>query len=419
MNVLAIILAGGQGSGLSVLTRVRAKPALPFAGKYRIIDFVLSNLVNSHLQRVAVLVQYNPHSLLKHLGTGEPWGLNEGGHNGLRIWQPGLELYRGTADAVYQNRKFIADEGSDLVLITSGDQMYRQDYRGMIRFHQERGAQLTIAALEVPLEEGRRFGLMQVDSDRRITSFIEKPEQPSTTLASLGTYLFNTSFLLRLFEENARKPEPGADFGRDIIPEIIPGRQAYAYPFSGYWMDFGTVLNYWKANLALLDQPLAINLRDSEWIYHTRPVEKPPVEVRQPGQIADSLVSDGCVISGQVIHSVLSPGVVIEQGAQVKDSVILNDAIIRCGAKVDRCVIDKEVVIGKNARVGEGIDNPPNRDEPSILFDGITLVGKRAVIPSGAVIGRNCRIDPYARAEDFQDLHVPGGTSIYYNHGQP
>lgn len=417
MSVLTLILAGGQGSRLSILGEKRAKPAVPFGGKYRIIDFPLSNAVNSDLYRVAVLTQYRPHSLMEHLGIGEPWDLNRLRPNGLHIWQPyrgrtDQDWYRGTADALYQNRNFITADGSDTLLILGGDHIYKQDYRDLLRFHREAGADLTVAVMRVRPEETRRFGIMSVDADQRITAFTEKPKQSDSTLASMGIYVFNARFLLQHLEQDARDPASSHDFGKDVIPKIVEHERAFAYPFSGYWVDVGTLAAYWEANMALLEGKPALDLYDPSWVIHTRSKERPPVKCSPTGKLENSVASNGCIISGTVINSVLSPGVRVERGAIVRDTIIMNDTVVHEGAVVDRCVIDKEIDIGAGAQVGVGDDNPPNQLEPANLNTGLTLVGKRARIPEGMIIGRNCRIDPNAAPGDFDGTVPSGGTVL-------
>lgn len=417
MSVLTLILAGGAGSRLSILGEKRAKPAVPFAGKYRIIDFPLSNAVNSDLYRVAVLTQFRPHSMVQHMGIGEPWDLNRRPPNGLQIWQPyrgrsDQDWYRGTADALYQNRGFISANGSDTLLILSGDHIYKQDYRDLLRFHQDKGADLTVAVMNVPQEEVSRFGIMSVDAGQKITHFAEKPKKSDSTLASMGIYVFNTRFLLRLLEEDAQEKSSAHDFGKNIIPRIVEMGRAYAYPFLGYWVDVGTIQAYWETSMALLADNPALDLYDTKWVIHTRSEERPPVKCTPPGELVNSLASNGCVINGTVINSVLSPGVRVEKGAVVRDSVIMNDTVIRAGAVIDRCILDKEIEVGANAQLGVGQDDTPNKLEPDKIDTGITIVGKRAHIPAGAVIGRNCRIDPSTTPEDYESVEVPSGESI-------
>ncbi len=417
MSVLALILAGGAGSRLSILGEKRAKPAVPFGGKYRIIDFPLSNAVNSDIYRIAVLTQFRPHSMMQHIGIGEPWDLNRRPPNGLQIWQPyrgrsDQDWYRGTADALYQNRNFIRDDGADTILILSGDHIYKQDYRDLIRFHQDKKADLTVAVMNVPQEDVKRFGIMSVDSSQKITKFAEKPKQSDSTLASMGIYVFNTKFLLAKLEEDGQDPNSAHDFGKNIIPRIVEMGGAYAYPFLGYWVDVGTIRAYWETSMALLEENPGLDLYDQEWIIHTRSEERPPVKCTPPGELIKSMASNGCVICGSVINSVLSPGVRVEKGAVVRNSVIMNDTIIRAGAEVNCCILDKNIEVGVNAKIGLGEDDKPNRLEPANINTGITIVGKRARIPGGIVIGRNCRIDPSTTPDDYEAKEVPSGETV-------
>jgi glucose-1-phosphate adenylyltransferase len=417
MSVLTLILAGGAGSRLSILGEKRAKPAVPFAGKYRIIDFPLSNAVNSDLYRIVVLTQFRPHSLMEHMGIGEPWDLNRRPPNGLRIWQPyrgrsDQDWYRGTADALYQNRNFIRDEDCDTMLILSGDHIYKQDYRDLLHFHQDKKAGLTVAVMNVSADEVGRFGIMTVDAGQKITRFVEKPKTSESTLASMGIYVFDTKFLLDLLEEDAQDKNSAHDFGKNIIPRIVEMGGAYAYPFLGYWVDVGTIQAYWETSMALLAETPDLDLYDHEWVIHTRSEERPPVKCIPPGELVNSMVSNGCVITGTVVNSVLSPGVCVEKGAVVRDSVIMNNTIIRTGAAVRRCVLDKEIEIGANAQLGAGDDNTPNILEPANLSTGITIVGKRARVPAGAIIGRNCRIDPTTTKDDYDTLNIASGETV-------
>ncbi|HTE17410.1 MAG TPA: glucose-1-phosphate adenylyltransferase [Armatimonadota bacterium] len=416
MKVFTIILAGGEGSRLSILAEKRAKPAMPFAGKYRIIDFTLSNCANSGLSDIAVLTQYRPHSLNEHIGTGRPWDLDRN-RGGARIWQPyrgrsDQDWYRGTADALYQNRSFIAAEGSDTLLVLSGDHIYKQDYREMLNRHASTGADLTIAVMNVPRDEAHRFGIMSTDRSGRITEFHEKPKEFVGTLASMGIYVFRTDFLLRKLKEDARDPESEHDFGRNIIPSMIARANVYAYPFSGYWVDVGTIPAYWQTNLELLEDDPALDLYDARWTIHTRSEERPPVKILESANVSRSLLSNGCLVSGTVVNSLLCPGVVVEPGAEVRDSIIFNDAVVASGARVDRCILDKRVMVGRDAIVGYGTDTTANRLEPDNLQCGITIAGKEARIPPGVRIGRNCRIDSRAPAEAYAGNEIPSGECV-------
>lgn len=416
MHIFTLILAGGEGSRLSILGEKRAKPAMPFAGKYRIIDFALSNCANSGLADIAVLTQYRPHSLNEHIGTGRPWDLDRT-RGGVRIWQPyrgrsDQDWYRGTADALYQNRTFIAAASADTLLVLSGDHIYKQDYRVMLRQHEQSGADVTIAVMDVPREETHRFGIMSTASDGRIVEFHEKPKEFKGTLASMGIYVFRTEFLLQHLEADASDPSSAHDFGRNIIPAMIEQKNVFAFPFAGYWVDVGTIPAYWQTNLDLLADDPALDLYHDRWTIHTRSEERPPVKLVEGSTVARGLLSNGCVIHGSVINSVLSPGVVIEPGAEVRDSIIMTDTVVEAGAVVDRCILDKQIVVGRDSILGYGDDMTPNRDEAQNIESGITIVGKSARIPAGVRVGRNCRIDPNVQPEHFTGKDLRSGETV-------
>ena len=393
MKVLTLILAGGLGRSLGALTQQRSKPAVPIAGKYRLIDFPLSNAVNSKLKSIAVLAQFHAFSLVEYLGTGGPWGLDETAGGSLQIWPPyrgrtELASYLGTANAVYQNRDYILETGCEMVLILAGDHICRQDYRELIAFHQEKEASLTLSTLEVPRADAHRFGVMDVDEQGKIRGFHEKVDDPPSTLASMGIYVFNTAFLLGLLENDARNPESRHDFGADIIPQVVGRGRAYAYPFHGYWRDVGSLEAYWRCNMDLLGPAPAFRLNDPAWAIRT-----PPAEPWPPAQVAaarDSLISEGVEARGGVEHSVLSPGVVVEEGAVVRDSVLLERVTIRAGAVVERCVIDQDSEVSAGARLGA--EDAPETGAP-VFSGGVTLVGRQAVIPPAAVVGRGMLVE--------------------------
>jgi glucose-1-phosphate adenylyltransferase len=415
-RVVAMILAGGQGERLNVLSRERAKPAVPFAGKYRIIDFTLSNCVNSGIYDVAVLTQYRPHSLNDHIGIGRPWDLDRT-HRGVRLLQPFLgrrdsDWYRGTADAVHQNLQFVSGRPDEMILILSGDHIYRMDYRGMLEFHEANAADATVAVFEVPLSTASRFGTLVVDENQRITSFDEKPRNPRSNLVSMGVYVFDHAILEERLAEDAATTQSHHDFGQDIIPSMVGRDRVYAFRFSGYWRDVGTVESYWDANMALVEDPPEFDLYDPEWVIHTRSEERPPARVLAQARVGRSLISHGCTIYGTVQRSVLSPGVTVGDGALVRDSILMTDTVIEPDAVIERSIIDKEVVVGRGAVVGYGDANVANRLEAR-LNAGITIVGKRAQIPAGIHIGRNCIIDAGVDLDDFEGATVvPSGESI-------
>ncbi|HEV8516118.1 MAG TPA: sugar phosphate nucleotidyltransferase [Candidatus Limnocylindrales bacterium] len=412
-RVLAVILAGGEGERLSILSAMRAKPAVPFGGKYRIIDFTLSNCVNSDIFDILVLTQYNPRSLNDHIGAGRPWDLDRN-VGGVRLLQPytsrgrPAEWYRGTADAVLRNLEVIAQAPTDIVLILAGDHIYKMDYGPFIQAHRRHRADVTIAVRPVPIGEAHRFGILALGDDGRVVEWQEKPAHPKSDLASMGIYVFSKRSLLQWLHEDR------IDFGRHVIPGMLDAEaRVFGYRFDGYWQDVGTVHSYWQANMDLLEEHPELELDDKGWLIHTKSEERAPAKIGPTANIHRSLVSHGCTIGGTVEHSVLFPGVRIDIGAVVRDSIVMFDSVIRAGAFVDRAIIDKEVSIGPNARVGYGDDlETPNRQEPGRLNTGLTVVGKRAVIPRGVRIGRNCKIAEGVRTVDFPSRAVKSGESV-------
>lgn len=385
MKTRAVIMAGGEGSRMGTLTAKRTKPAVPFAGKYRIIDFTLSNCVNSEIFDVMILAQYRPHSLIEHIGAGGPWDLNRDFTGGVRIYSPykargSSEWYLGTADAVQQNFRFIKSSNPDFVLILSGDHIYVMNYDALIAFHIDHQADVTICSIRVPIEDASRFGILNVDKSYRVTEFEEKPQQPKSDQVNMGVYLFNIELLDKVLWEDRKKTDSSHDFGKDILPRLVAeGSRVHAFPYSGYWVDVGTVNSYWKAHMDLLAEPAPIDLNDRSWVIHTRTQERPPVRISSGAQVSDSMITDGCVLSSDAIveRSVLSPGVRVMPGAIVRESVILAEAVIQAGAKVERSIIDKRVNIGENAVVG-GIDLT---GDPVI-----TMIGKNSQLPEKLIV---------------------------------
>lgn len=385
MKTRAVIMAGGEGSRLGTLTAKRVKPAMPFAGKYRIIDFTLSNCVNSGIFDVMILAQYRPHSLIEHIGAGGPWDLNRDFTGGVRIYTPykargTSDWYLGTADAVQQNFRFIKSSKPDMVLILSGDHVYEMNYDAMITFHREHEADVTMGTIQVSMAEARRFGIVGVDQGYRVTSFVEKPEHPPSNLANMGVYLFNIELLDRVLWEDRSRQDSKHDFGKDILPRLVArDARVFAFPYSGYWVDVGTVESYWSAHMDLLCDPPPIDLNDRSWVIHTRTEERPPARIAHDAVVMDSMITDGCIISAgaHVERSVLSPGVRIMPGAIVRESILFTDATVEPGAVVERTIVDKQVRVGERCRVG-GIDP-----------DGelrLTLIGKNSHIGSGLTI---------------------------------
>lgn len=400
-RAFAMIMAGGSSEHLSVLTEVRSEPATPFGGKFRLIDFPLSNCVNSGIYNVAVLTQYRPRSLNDHIGIGKPWDLDRAS-GGVRLLQPYRggpygDWQQGTADAVRRNLDFVLMQVEEHVLILAGDHIYLMDYRPMLRQHLENNADLTVAVRRVNLYEAHRFGIVSISGDNRITEFQEKPKRTRGTLASMGIYIFRKQTLIDVLLDTDY-----IDFGYDVLPAMVNDTHAvYAYPFPGYWADVGTVQAYWEANVSLLAEEPALDLYDPEWVVHTRSEERAPAKIGPNAKVDGNLLSNGCRVNGVVERSVLSPGVFVAEGAVVRDSVILNDAAIEEGAVVDRCIVDKEVVIGAGTQIGYGDDNTPNVDAPEQINTGLTLVGKGSVIPPKLVIGRNVVIHAFTDAATF------------------
>jgi glucose-1-phosphate adenylyltransferase len=392
---------------------MRAKPAVPFAGKYRIIDFALSNCVNSSIDNVVVLTQYNPRSLNDHIGLGRPWDLDRN-RGGIRMLQPYIargrasEWYRGTADAVLQNIETIRQSPGDLVLILAGDHIYKMDYTPFVAAHRRRRADVTVAVRRVPIGDAHRFGILALGENDAVVDWEEKPAKPKSDLASMGIYVFSKKAILRWLREDL------TDFGRDIIPAMLDERaRVFGYRFDGYWQDVGTIESYWQANMDLLVDRPQLDLYDRDWLIHTRSEERAPARIGPTANIHNSLISHGCLVAGTVERSILSPGVRVDIGAVVRDSIVMFDSVIRAGAIVDRSILDKEVSVGPNAHIGEGSDlTIANRQEPSRLNTGITVIGKRAVIPRAVRIGRNVRIAEGVRAIDFRSKVIRAGGSV-------
>jgi len=415
MSVMAMILAGGEGPALSVLTAVRSEAAVPFGGKYRIIDFTLSNCVNSDIFDVAVLTQYQPRSLNDHIGVGRPWDLDRTS-GGVRLLQPYQRTkgergawQEGTADALRFNLESIPAAADD-VLILAGDHIYMMDYRPLLRFHHSRGAEMTMAVRQVPAFDAHRFGMIAADPDGQVVEYEEKPKRTRSTTASMGIYVFRRSALVAALTAGPGKQQH--NLGGEVIPALVRAVKVYAYPFQGYWADVGTIQAYYEANMALLGESPALDLHTSGWVIHTRSEERPAAHFGPESRVGRALLCDGSQVDGTVTNSVLSPGVRVAAGATVRDSIIMTDAVIEPGAVVDRAIVDKRVVIGANAGVGAGETNTPNLKWPERLNTGITVVGKRAVIPPGATIGRNVVVAPYAAAKDFPGSEVASGETV-------
>ncbi|MEM7362902.1 MAG: glucose-1-phosphate adenylyltransferase subunit GlgD [Pseudomonadota bacterium] len=409
-----MIMGGGYSVNLSVLTEIRAEPAVHFAGKFRLIDFPLSNCVNSEIYNVAVLTQYRPRSLNDHLGIGKPWDLDRasGGLSILQPYQGGPygDWQKGTADAVRRNLDYVVQQSEEHVLILAGNHVYLMDYRPMLRQHVQTDAALTVAVRRVNLHETHRYGIVSTDANDRIVGFQEKPRASRETLASMGIYIFRKEVLVNLLTGSDY-----VDFGRDVLPAMVTSasQDIYAYQFPGYWANVSTVQSYWEANMSLLAENPALNLYDTEQVVRTRSESRAPVKAGPSAQLSGNLLSNGVRVDGKVERSVLSPGVHIAEGAVVRDSIILNDTVIEAGAVVDRCIIDKDVVIGANAFVGDGDDNTASVALPSQLNTGLTLVGKGSVIPGGTRLGRNVVVHPQTEAAVFNgQTEIASGREV-------
>jgi glucose-1-phosphate adenylyltransferase len=411
MKTRAVILAGGEGSRLGVLTAKRAKPAVTFAGKYRIIDFPLSNCVNSGIFDVMILAQYRPQSLIEHVGSGAPWDMNRDFTGGVKILSPykarnDSDWFIGTANAVQQTFTFIKKDNPDLILILSGDHIYAMDYEPMISFHMDQQADLTMATFRVPLDEASRFGVLRTNNKYKVTSFLEKPAKPTSNLANMGVYLFNRELLDQILWEDHQRTDSSHDFGKDIIPRLIKSKaRVFAFPYTGYWMDVGTVSSYWQAHMDLLSPSPPLKLYNRSWIIHTRTEERPPARFPATAHVYASMICDGCFIEqgARVESSVLSPGVIVRSGAVVRESIVGTDGLIESGAVVERAVIDKRARVEQNARVGWGIADQQIK---------IALVGKNSTVPAGYTIEPEAEISTDVIASDYDGNVVRAGQTI-------
>lgn len=416
-ETLVLLLAGGVGSRLNLLVESRAKPAVPFAGLYRIIDFSLSNVMNSGLTRVGVLTQYKPLSLMRHLGLGEAWDLT-GRSRGVKILPPRTgfrdsDWYQGTADAVRQNLDFLEANPADEVLILSGDHIYNMDFHAMLEYHRFKRADVTVAMMVVPKSEIHQFGAGIIDRDNRIIDWEEKPEQPRTNLASMGIYVFDRDYLLETLAHDREE----VDFGNHILPRAMAQNNVFAYPFYGFWRDVGTIQAYWEANMELLHS--RSGLSPEQWGVRTnveaegRLGDRAPAAYGGEAVVQSSMISAGCKIRGTVVNSILAPGVVVERGAEVRDSILFADCVVGQDARVDLAIFDKRVKVGVEAVVGHGKrDAQVSKRYPTHLYTGITLVGKEAVIPAGLVVGRNCIIGAKKVENEYPGTVISDGESV-------
>ena len=391
---IAMLLAGGQGSRLGILTKNVAKPAVPYGGKYRIIDFPLSNCTNSGIDTVGVLTQYQPLELNAYIGSGAPWDLDisNGGVFVLPPYQKGKsgEWYRGTANAIYQNMAFIEQYHPDYVLILSGDHIYKMDYNAMLDYHIRNGADSTIAVREVPWEEASRFGIMNTNSDNRIIEFEEKPKNPKSNKASMGVYIFTWEKLRKYLTLDEEDKNSSNDFGKNIIPDMLNDKQVLmAYDFNGYWKDVGTIESLWEANMDILSPASGINLNDPHWKIYARSPSAAPQYIADGAEVGNSMVTEGCSVEGKVDFSVLFPNATIEEGANIKYSIIMPGAVVKKGADVQYAIVAENAVIEENAKVGAGPDiTDPDKWGVAVIGEKITI-GKGAVIPANVMVNEN------------------------------
>ena len=390
---LAMLLAGGQGSRLGILTKNIAKPAVPYGGKYRIIDFPLSNCINSGIETVGVLTQYQPLELNDYIGNGQPWDLDRS-YGGVHVLSPyqqikGTEWYKGTANAIYQNINFIDRYNPEYVAVLSGDHIYKMDYNKMLRFHKENDAACTIAMLEVPWEEASRFGLMFVNDDGSITDFEEKPKNPRSNKASMGVYIFTWSKLRQYLIDDEADPESHNDFGHNVIPAMHKnGERMFAYKFDGYWKDVGTIDSLWEANLDLLNPKVDLDLSDDSWRIYSRNPVAPPHFTDKNAKVENSMIGEGCYIAGEVDYSILFSNVNIEEGATVKYSIIMPGTTVKKGAVVEYAIVAENAVIDEGAHVGESPEGIANLEDW-----GVTVIGEKVTIGKGAAVKAKEMID--------------------------
>ena len=389
-KVVAMLLAGGQGSRLGVLTTLRAKPAVPYGGKYKIIDFPLSNCIHSGIDTVGVLTQYQPLELNAYIGTGASWDMdsNTGGAFVLPPYVKGEkgEWYSGTANAIFQNFYFIEQYDPDLIMVLSGDHIYKMDYSLMINFHEKKDADATIAVIRVPESEAHRFGIMDADDEMRIVDFEEKPTHPKNNMASMGVYVFNWKKVKEYLIKDNADPDSSNDFGKNIIPTMLAnGEKLYAYPFEGYWKDVGTIESLWEANMELLSPSPSINLHDRAWRIFSRNPNQPPQYVDNGAKVTTSFISEGCYISGEVQGSILFPGVIIGKGAKVEGSIIMQNTVIGENCRINRSIIDEDTTVGDECVIGGSIN--------------ITVIGHEAKIKDGVAIADGGSIQPLAVVE--------------------
>lgn len=410
-KTLALITAGGR---LDLLSETRSKAALPFAGKFRLIDFTLSNCVNSGIENVGVITQYMPYSLKKHLGIGRPWDLDRK-KGGITILQPykgkeGEDWYLGNAQAVYRNLSYITKKAPAEILILPCNLIYKMNYQNLLKEHRKNNADLTVAAANIPYSDARHFSILDYDDNYKLLD-IKKEKEPAKNLVSMGVFVFKKEVLIEYLQKNCS--QGAVDFEAEIIPKMLAEQKnIFISKYQGSWRNIRTVQTYWKSNLETTEDIPKINLYDHEWPIFTRSEEKPPVKFGPDSLSTKSLIANGAIINGRVENSVIGPGVYVEEGAMVKDSIILNDSIIRKNSLVNKTIVDKNVEIEENVKIGYGNDFKINSDAENSLENGLNLIAKNIKITSGTIVHRNCRIDRDIKAGEFENNEIKSGTTV-------
>lgn len=419
-EIVAMLLAGGQGSRLGILTKSIAKPAVAFGGKYKIIDFPLSNCINSGIDTVGVLTQYQPLQLNRHIGIGIPWDLDRN-YGGVTILPPYMSSetgawYSGTANAIYQNIPYVDYYDPEYVLILSGDHIYKMDYEMMLSYHKKKNADVSIAVFKVPMEEASRLGIMNTDDSGKIIEFEEKPAKPKSNLASMGIYIFNWKLLKQALLDSEKR-HGDSDFGKHIIPYMLEqGYHLVAYEFDGFWKDVGTLEAYWQANMELIDLVPEFNLYEPYWKIYTKNQIQPPEYLGDSANVETCILGDGTEVYGEIYNSVIGSNVYIGKGTVIKNSIIMSDTVIDENCVIDRTIIAENCSIGKGVIIGEG-DNVINEEYPKIYDSGLTVIGDYTTIPSGVTIGKNCSLSGKLEAKHFKDAKLESGKNLYVEEG--